>query len=119
MTEVSVFGTAVGVMIGGDDVQLPRGEEVRANHWCAVVINMDQLTIQYCDPMGNAPPAELLKIIHWWLHLSFSGTIFFLHNLPITQQNDTVSCAILTSNVLSHHFIPTIPLMASLASLKE
>ena len=79
----SIFGTAVAVVIGRDDVLLPKGEEVRANHWCAVVINADQLTIQYSDPMGKAPPSELLNVIHWWLSLSFSTT-FSLHNLPVT-----------------------------------
>jgi hypothetical protein len=108
-TDVSVLGTAVAVIIGGDDALLPRGE-VRANHWCAVVINTDQLTIQYGDPMGKAPPSELLDVIRWWLGLSFNTT-FSLHNLPVTHQKDSISCAILTNNALSHHFIPTIPLL--------
>lgn len=108
--KVSVIGTAVSVMIGGDGVLLPRGEEIRANHWCAVVINTERLTIQYGDPMGKAPPSELLDVIHWWLGLSFSTT-FSLHNLPVTHQKDSISCAILTNNALSHHFIPTIPLL--------
>lgn len=109
-TDVSVFGTAVAVLISRDDVLLPRGEEIRANHWCAVVINTDQLTIQYGDPMGKSPPSELLDVIHWWLGLSFNAT-FSLHNLPVTHQKDSISCAILTNNALSHHFIPTIPLL--------
>ena len=110
MAKVSVFGTAVAVQIGGDDVLLPKGEEIRANHWCAVVINTDRLTIQYGDPMGKAPPSELLDVIRWWLGLSFSMT-FSLHNLPVTLQKDSFSCAILAYNALSHHFIPTIPLL--------
>jgi hypothetical protein len=111
-TKILVFGTAVAVRIGGDDgtVLLPKGEELRANHWCAVIINIDRLTIQYGDPMGMAPPSELLDVIRWWLGLSFTMT-FSLHNLPITQQKDSFSCAILTTNALSHHFIPTIPLL--------
>jgi hypothetical protein len=108
--KVSAFGTVVAVRIGGDDVLLPKGEELRANHWCAVVINVDQLTIQYGDPMGLAPPSELLDVIRWWLSLSFSTT-FSLHNLPITQQKDSFSCGILANNALSHHFIPTIHLL--------
>jgi Ulp1 protease family, C-terminal catalytic domain len=108
--KVSIFGTAIAVTIGRDDVLLPKGDEVRANHWCAVVINTKQLTIQYGDPMGKAPPSELLDVIHWWLGLSFSTT-FSLHNLPITQQKDSFSCAIFANNALSHHFIPTIPLL--------
>lgn len=109
-TKGLVFGTAVGVLVGGDDVLLPRGDDDRSNHWCAVVINPDQLTIQYGDPMGNAPPSELLDVIHWWLGLSFNTT-FSLLNLPVTRQKDSISCAILTINALSHHFIPTIPLL--------
>ena len=73
--KVSVIGTVIAVMIGRDDVLLPRGEEIRANHWCAVAINTDQLTIQYGDPMGKLPPSELLDVIHWWLDLSFSTTL--------------------------------------------
>ena len=91
MAKVSVFSTAVAVQIGGDDVLLPKGEEIRANHWCAVVINMNWLTIQYGDPMGKAPPSELLDIIHWWLGLSFSTT-FSPHNRCNSTKRRLLMC---------------------------
>jgi hypothetical protein len=98
--------TAVAVHLTGNGAIFPEGQEIPSNHWCALIINVNQHTLHYGDPMGSPPPAELVAVMAWWLNLSFCEAFTF-QMLPITQQADSCSCSILTINALSHYFIPS------------
>lgn len=111
--EVPIIGTPVAVCLADDGVVLPNARaEVISNHWCAFVINSQQHTWFYGDPLGHPPPSELVEILGWWLELSF-GTAFTFHTLHTTQQADGISCSILAINALAHHFLPHRPLLQS------
>jgi len=104
--------TAVAVRLTENEVVLPDGQEKPSNHrdWCALIINVNQRTLHYGDPMGSPPPAELVAVMAWWLNLSFPEAFTF-QMLPITQQADSFSCSILTINALFHYFIPSTSLL--------
>ena len=105
-----VLSTAVTVRLTQNRVILPEGLQTPSNHWCALIVNTNQHTLHYGDPMGSPPPAELLDVMGWWLGLSFIEKFTF-HALPITQQTDGHSCSIFTINALAHYFIPSMPLL--------
>ena len=109
---VPVACTAVAVHLTQNGVILPEGLETPSNHWCAFIIDINQHTLHYGDPMGDPPPAELVDVMTWWLGLSFSD-IFTFQDLPITRQADSFSCSILAINALSHYFIPSMPLLSN------
>jgi hypothetical protein len=109
---VSVACTAIAVCLTQHGVVLPEGQQTPSNHWCALVIDAKQHTLHYGDPMGSAPPPELLAVMNWWLGLSFMEEFSF-QMLPITRQTDSFSCSILTINALAHYFFPSIPLLST------
>ena len=102
--------TPIAVRLMQYGVILPEGLETPSNHWCALIIDINQRTLHYGDPMGSPPPAELVDVMTWWLGQSFSD-VFTFQDLPITRQTDSFSCSILTINALFHYFIPSIPLL--------
>jgi len=107
---VPVTCTGVAVRLTIDGVILPEGQETPSNHWCALIIDTNQHTLHYGDPMGSPPPAELIEVMTWWLGLLFTEAFSF-RALPITRQADSFSCSILTINALSHYFIPSTSLL--------
>lgn len=111
---LTVACTTVAVRLTQNGVILPEGLETPSNHWCALIININQRTLHYGDPMGDPPPAELVDVMTWWLGLSFSD-VFTIRDLPTTRQADSISCSILTINALSHYFIPSTPLLLNSA----
>ena len=107
---LSVLSTAIAVRLTQNGVILPEGQQSPSNHWCALIIDVNQHTLHYGDPMGSPPPAELVDVMSWWLGLSFTEGFTF-RKLPITQQTDDRSCSVFTINALAHYFIPSVPLL--------
>ena len=105
-----VLCTAIAVRLTQNGVILPEGQQSPSNHWCALIIDTNQHTLHYGDPMGSPPPAELVGVMGWWLGLLFTEGFRF-QTLPITQQTDDISCSIFTINAITHYFIPSEPLL--------
>lgn len=49
--------TALAVCFTQNGVILPEGQQSPSNHWCALIIDINQCTLHYGDPMGR-PPAS-------------------------------------------------------------
>jgi hypothetical protein len=82
-------------------------------HWVAIVINGEDETIHYGNSYGADMPQELVDAYQWWLSQHASSP-FTIEKLPMTFQEDTSSCGILSQNSLEHFAFPnTIPLIAS------
>ena len=107
---IPVACTAIDVRLTQHGAILPEGQQTPSNHWCALIIDANQHTLHYGDPMGSPPPPELVSVMSWWLDLTFMY-IFPFQLLPITRQTDSFSCSILTINALAHYFFPTMPLL--------
>lgn len=82
-------------------------------HWVAIVIDGEHETIHYGNSYGTNMPFELLDAYQWWLS-QHALSPFAIEKLPITSQEDTSSCGLLSHNSLGHFAFPdTIPLIAS------
>lgn len=106
---VEIVGMAVAVFVKSKGVVLPDHENV-SNHWCGLIIDIPTRTLQYGDPLGHQPPAELVDIIRWWLQFSFPEP-FSVDTMSVTKQEDTYSCSILTVNALAHNVLPSVCLI--------
>jgi hypothetical protein len=70
-------------------------------HWVAIVIDSEHKTIHYRNSYGTDMPLELVNAYQWWLsqHIPSAFTIMAL---PITFQEDSLSCGLLSHNSLNH-----------------
>ena len=68
---------------------------INANHWVAIIIDINGHTIQYGNSLRGYETGsrELLDQLKWWLHFHF-GEMFSVKHLPITQQCDGHNCGI-------------------------
>lgn len=104
---------SVPIRIGAHGVSLAEdSDERRANHWAATVIQTDPAAFWYADPMGYAPPSELIDVLTWWLAHYHNGP-FPLRSMACTHQpvNDTSSCGLLSANALRHFCYSGTPLL--------
>lgn len=112
LTSNTCLQISVNISIRLEDnvAYLPHGD-YKGNHWVAMIINVENITLHYADPWGAPPPDELLEIVNWWLGIHLSAR-FTLENLPCTIQEDTYSCAVLSYNAAAHFFFPErVPLI--------
>ncbi|KAH7908916.1 hypothetical protein BJ138DRAFT_990150, partial [Hygrophoropsis aurantiaca] len=75
------------------------------NHWVVVVLNFRDSTILYGDSLGDPIPANLASILDWWTN-THTGLTFVHKTLPITHQQDSFSCGLLSFNALAHYILP-------------
>ena len=82
--------TPVAVRLTQYGVILPEGLETPSNHWCALIIDINQRTLHYGVPMGSPPPVELVDMVAWTIifgcfhlpgftHNSTNGQLLMLH----------------------------------------
>lgn len=104
---------SVPVRVGMGAVELPKGENMPANHWVTVIITVKDGSprILYGDPMQLEAPLELLEMLRWWLKHYYNKD-FAESILPCTKQSYGFSCGILSTNAKQNYYFPqTHPLL--------
>jgi len=82
--------------------------------WVGLVVDAWEKTIHYGDSFGSHMPPRLLEMYQWCIAQHSSST-FTLKDLPITRQEDSPSCGVISDNALNNFALSDVtPLMKPL-----
>jgi len=73
------------------------------NHWVAVVFDFRKREIWFGDSLGGVATASVRRVLNWWTRFH-SREEFTYQQLPITIQQDSFSCCLLTWDALRVFF---------------
>ncbi|KAF8878966.1 hypothetical protein BD779DRAFT_1474583 [Infundibulicybe gibba] len=99
-TEIAM---SISVVVKTNGPILP-STDCLGNHWVTLIVDVENSTLLYADPLGVAPPVELVQIMQWWLGY-YLGEDFLVKTLPCTIQIDSFSCSVLSANAMAHHYL--------------
>jgi len=82
--------------------------------WVGLVVDAWEKTIHYGDSFVSHMPSRLLETYQCWITQHLSST-FTLKDLPITRQEDSPSCGVISDNALNNFALSDVtPLMKPL-----
>jgi hypothetical protein len=80
-------------------------------HWVAIILDFGTQTIWHGDSLGWKMEPHTKTVLEWWT-FTYTNIRFSHRQMPITHQEDTISCGLLAWNTLAHFFLPAChPLM--------